>query len=186
MKTIAAFIIIVLTASSCATQKRCLQKWPPEIIPIDTLIQIQIKDTVIFRDTIVPIYIKGETDTSFVEIPCDFSGNLKTVYDTATAETTMAIAKAWIEPGPPGRPARLRIELQQKDTTIMARLDSAIREAEHWKQETIRIKQTYTKPVFKPTAYYRFTSSAFWGSLFINLLFIAGLILVIRTWKKKH
>ena len=186
MRTTTALIVILLTTFGCATQKRCLQKWPPEIIPIDTVVQVQVKDTTIYRDTIVPIYLQGETDTSFVEIPCDFSENSKLEYDTAKVETTMAIAKAWIEPGPTGSHARLQIELQQKDTTIMTRLDSAIMEAEHWKQETIRIKQTYIKPVFKPTAYYRFTSAAFWGSFFVNLLLLAFTILVIKTWQKKH
>jgi hypothetical protein len=50
---------------SCVTQKRCLQKFPPQIITKDSTV---IKDSTIYRDT--TITIPGDSTTIHDSLPC--------------------------------------------------------------------------------------------------------------------
>ncbi len=65
MKKIIAAGILLLTLASCVTQKRCLQKFPPQIVTKDSIV---IKDTTVyitFRDT-----IPGDSVVLHDSIPC--------------------------------------------------------------------------------------------------------------------
>jgi hypothetical protein len=64
----------------------------------------------------------------------------------------------------------IKLRLVQKDTTIEARLDSAIREAYHWKMEYLTISKVQT--ITKIPAIYRV-------SLGINIGILIALILLV-------
>ena len=109
MKTIAAFLIFALAATSCATQKRCLEKWPPQIDPIDTVVVTHVKDTTIYRDTTITIRIPADTVRDTVKIEAKPKSEYSA--DTARSETEYAKATAWIQPGPGGS-ADLHLQLE--------------------------------------------------------------------------
>lgn len=59
------FISLIIGFSSCITQKRCLQKFPPHITTKDSIV---IKDSTIYRDT--TITIPGDSVQIHDSIPC--------------------------------------------------------------------------------------------------------------------
>jgi hypothetical protein len=59
--------------------------------------------------------------------------------DTARAETSLAVAKAW------WKYPVIRLELVQKDTTIERRLKDAITEKIHWQSQYEKIKEIQIK-----------------------------------------
>jgi hypothetical protein len=65
--------------------------------------------------------------------------------DTLKIETALAVAKAWIEQ------SYLMLKLDQKDTTILTRLDNAIKEKYYWQTlyEKLRITPEPVKYVPK-------------------------------------
>lgn len=158
MRTIIAILIMASAAAGCATQKRCLEKWPPEITPIDTVTVTQVRDTTIYRENTITIRIPGDTVRDTVEIIPRPEPTYTT--DTVKSETQLARAKAWIEIRD-DRPF-IHLQLEQKQTDLQVRLDSAIQQRDRYRQELTTIRQTYTEPVFEPTPWYRFTSVAFW------------------------
>lgn len=66
MKRIIATGVLLLCLASCVTQKRCLQKFPPQIVTKDSIV---IKDTVI-TVRLVKIPIPGDKVTLHDSIPC--------------------------------------------------------------------------------------------------------------------
>lgn len=65
MKNILIILLAVVSLNSCITQKRCFQKFPPQVITKDSIV---IKDTTIYRDT--TIAIKGDKVTIHDTIDC--------------------------------------------------------------------------------------------------------------------
>lgn len=169
-------ILIMGSITGCATQKRCMEKWPPEITPIDTVTVTQVRDTTIYRDTIITIQIPGDTVRDTVEIyPIQETGYGT---DTAKAETRYASAKAWVQVR--NQRAEIHLELQQKQTDLQVRLDSAIQQRDRYRQEITKIRQTYTEPIFEPTPWYRFTASAFWILSAIVAFYLVLTFMVLR------
>lgn len=130
MKTGIAILIILLTG--CVTQKKCLTKFPPVN---DTIRIVILKDSIIYKDTIIFIYLPGQTTINSVVIPCP-PPPPEFIPDTAKAETSLAFARAWWQY------PNIQLRLVQKDTTIEARLESAIMESYFWRNEYEQIKQT--------------------------------------------
>lgn len=65
MKKVIAIGVLLLSLASCITQKRCLQKFPPQIVTKDSIV---IKDTTVYitlRDT-----IPGDSVLLHDSIPC--------------------------------------------------------------------------------------------------------------------
>jgi hypothetical protein len=126
MKLWTALILMVLIVSSCATQKCCLKKFP---VVADTVKVVHVRDSLVYRDTVIAVLIPGDTIiyTDSVLIPCP-PPPPQFIPDTATVETSLAVAWAWWD-----HPF-IRLKLVQRDTTVFIRLDSALREAYHWKE----------------------------------------------------
>jgi hypothetical protein len=161
MKTLIP-LLIVLAISSCVTQKKCNQKFPPNVVTFykDSIV---IKDSLIYKDRIVPYKIPG--DTVWQEKPIPVPVELKV--DPVYADNTYASAKAWIEN------ARLKLQLTQKDQVIMFKLDSADRVAKHWESRWQNERQTITLPPVKYTPkFWIITGCLFMGSLLAVIAYI--------------
>ena len=77
------YIIIFLVATSCCVCRNCRNSAPNSTHQKDSVI---IKETVIYRDTLIPVIVK-DTTVQDRTVPTD----------TARAETDLARAKAWLE-----------------------------------------------------------------------------------------
>ena len=130
MKAGIAILVILLTG--CVTQKKCLTKFPPVN---DTIRIVILKDSVVYRDTTIFIHLPGQTTVDSVVIPCP-PPTTEFISDTARAKTSLAFARAWWQY------PNIQLRLVQTDTTIVARLDSAIMESYYWRNEYEQIKQT--------------------------------------------
>ena len=83
MKRTLIYIPILLLATSCAVCRNCRNAAPNSTHQKDSVI---IKETVIYRDTLIPVIVKDTT----------VQGRTAPT-DTARAETDLAKAKAWLE-----------------------------------------------------------------------------------------
>ena len=148
------FFILLLLMTSCATQRRCLKKFPP-VVRIDTVVQ----DTTIYRDTTVYRYLPGDTITkdSIIEVPVEL------YVPPVTAETSLARAEAWIQN------RRLQLLLIQKDSLLQFKIDSAV--SANSRVEYITETKTHQLP---PKPFYK---RGFFVLAGLALLF---LILVVR------
>ena len=167
MKVKIILLVLLVFASSCVTQRRCLQKFPPTTntttIVRDSIIEI-LRDTTIYFD------IVGETIIDSVFILCPEVPNY--VPDTARAETSLAIAKAyWSFPN-------IELELTQKDTTIERRLENALREIRRLSNTT-----TTVTIIPEPVKYIpKINQIALW--LWIGVLIALGGIGGFKLYKK--
>jgi len=146
------YLLVILLFGSCATQKRCLQKFPisPEIIRHDSIV---VRDSVVYRDRIVYDTIRG--DTVLVE------GKVRIVKeapisDTIKAENDYALAKAWVDN------RKLKLQLEQKEQVIERKLKAAEIETTHWREryETLKELKVFEKKYIPKI--YKFTFWAFW------------------------
>jgi len=108
------FILLIL--SSCITQRKCYEKFPPDTVTVT-------HDTTIFRDTIVYRTIKG--DTVYKEVKLPYSVPIERTYQPITLKTSLAISKAWVAGN------RLKMLLVQKDSILQFKLDSVKRASQH-------------------------------------------------------
>lgn len=160
-------LILVLISSSCITQKVCLRKFP---ISADTVRIVTFKDSIVYRDTVVTVHLPGEVVRDTIRIPCP-PPPPSYIPDTARAETKLAVATAWWDY------PNISLQLIQKDTTIEARLDSAIREAYHWRKEFEAVTKIVT--VKSIPVIYRISLWIVIGILF-TLLLITVITIVFR------
>ena len=130
----------------------------------DTLRIIEIRDTIIFRDTTILVHLPGEIRLDSVLIPCPEPPD-PFIPDTARAETSLAIATAWWK-----YPA-IRLRLVQKDTTIERRLRDAIREKIHWQSEYEKITQVQV--IKEVPGIYKIAIGGWIGVIIIILLLVA-------------
>ena len=121
MKYLKILFLVVFVASagfSCTTQRKCLRRFPPAL---DTLITVQTNDSTVYRDTVVYRYLLGEVRIDSVPIPCP-PPPVAYIPDTARAETSLAVAKAyWDYPS-------IKLILEQRDSMLAFKLDSVKRE----------------------------------------------------------
>jgi hypothetical protein len=160
-----AFIAILF--AGCATQKRCLRRFPPagktEYIE-------RVHDSIVYRDTTILIRIAGQKQIDSIPVPCP-PPPLEYIPDTAYAETSLALAKAWYNY------PNIKLLLVQKDTSLKRQLNDAVKEAYHWKSEYEK-KTVITEPVkFIPGVY----KVAFWLWIFIIVSIIGLLVLKYKT-----
>lgn len=154
MKNTIILFVLILLASSCATKKRCYDKW--EMAP-DTVTITNTKDSIVYSDTIIYVSIPGvyqidsipiylPLDSVLIEIPCPPAPE-GFIPDTAILKTDFAIAKAWYDKG------MIKLSLEQKDKMLQLRLDSAIRESWHWRNEynyvTQVLREKYVPKIYK-------------------------------------
>jgi hypothetical protein len=145
MKNTIILFILILFVSSCATKKRCYDKW--EMSP-DTVTITNTKDSTVYSDTIVYVPIPGisQIDSVLIDIPCP-PAPAGFIPDTAILKTDFAIAKAWYDNG------MIKLSLEQKDKMLRLKLDRAIRESWHWRNEyktiTQVLKEKYVPKIYK-------------------------------------
>ena len=132
MKLINLFIILIgLFFISCSPCKRLQRKCPPQIIR-ERYDSICIKDSIIYKDKEVPVYIPG--DTVYNDKPISVPAGLNVA--PMILENDYALAKAWINN------SKLKMQLEQKEQVIKYKVDSAIQIAKHWEYKYTHEKQT--------------------------------------------
>ena len=173
MKYIKILFLAVFVASvalSCVTSSKCQRKFP---IASDTIKIINTRDSIIYKDTTIYIHLPGEVVHDSVQIPCPDPGPAyipKKVY----AETSLARAEAWWSF------PNIKLTLVQKDTTIVQRLDKAIKEAYYWQSEYNKITVKPEPVKYIPGIY----KAAFWA--WIGVI-VAGLgYILIRLFVLKR
>ena len=155
------FYLAILSLLSTSCSKRwCNTHYPSNA---DTVLKELVRDSIILKDTTIYVSIPGEIIRDSIPIPCPDPGPAyipKRVY----AETSLARASAWWQ-----YPV-IKLELIQKDTTIIQRLDNAIKEKYYWKTlyQKITIKP---EPVKFVPGFYKFCTFCFIGLLIAGLGF---------------
>ena len=156
IRDIVLVMVIGLLVSGCNPCKRLLRKCPPLIVT-DTI----IKDTTIYRDSLVLRKIKGDSifiyDSIYVE-----AGEVS--YVSVTASTELSSARAWVAFN------RLNLELIQKDSILEFKIDSAFKSNKHIEYIT---KTEIHEKVTKPKSFKFFMYGFF--SLFVAV--ILGIVL---------
>lgn len=163
------FILILLCISllSCATQKRCLWKYPPEN-RVDTVFTETVRDSIVYRDSIVPVSIPGETirDTLYIPVT-SLQGEVHT--DTLVLETEYARAEAYY------KTPSIHLTLTQKDIFFQLKLDSVIKESFQWKTKYQEIKE---QKVFREKYIPAIYKISLW--MWIGVIILTIFILVFR------
>ena len=151
-------IIFATVVVSCATEKRCLNKFPPREVH-DTI----TNNVTIYRDTTIYKEIPGETVVK--EVPILLPTPMPEI-EPVRAEVDLASAEARILKD------KLRLTLIQKDSILEFKIDSAIRVS----ADTVRIKDL--KIVEKPIEpkWYPFFKAGFW---ILGVLMILTILLLI-------
>jgi hypothetical protein len=149
---------------SCATQKRCMEKWPP--MAADTV----FKQVVSYRDTIIYITLPADTVADSLAIllnlpePVTMEGYIS---DTVNVIDKFASASAWVVN------KKLKIQLRLNKTTLAFAIDSAAT----LKEKTV----TITKTVIQEKKYIPvFYQACLFVSIILILLFIIGIYLSSR------
>jgi hypothetical protein len=156
MKLLFVIGLLLLTLASCVTQKRCFEKFPPQVIT---------KDSVVFKDTTIyvkqKIVIPGDTVTLTDSIPCPDVKYHKVV-KSPSGKTT---AKVDIDKG------KLTVDCQTDSLTkVIDSLRIEIKTKESYHNE-VKIVE---KPVTKAPAWVWF--------LLIGVAIVT--VLVILKWVK--
>jgi hypothetical protein len=174
MKNLLLIITIFSFITSCNLQRWCTKRYPP-ISSADTVTMIEYRSDTIFRDTVIEIKIPGDTIVDSILVPCSVPEGISLDEYRVQAESELCFAQAWLDE----YPTQMRMELIQKDMTITARLDSALREVRHWKTKYTEIKETLVKEVKHVPGFYKFALWWFVVSLFIMVVYV-----VIKAIKK--
>jgi hypothetical protein len=154
-------LIWLAVLSSCVTQRRCLEKFPP--LPPDTLTVC----TTTYRDTTVYVPMPADTvrDSIPVQLPCPQAANYKS--DAVRAVGKYATAAAWLESG------QLKIHMTMNDVKLQLTIDSAIKA--NTKTVTITKSQVLEKRFVPP--FYRAT---LFVSIFLVLLVLGLFFILLR------
>jgi hypothetical protein len=163
-KWIAIAFVSVAFFQSCATQRRCLEKFPPTTT-------VEIRDSIAFRDTTIFVPIPADTVRDSIPIvsPCPDGQPIRPEYKTkpVTVKNRWSTATAWIERG------HLKIDLMTNDTTLAFVIDSAVSE----RVKQITINQQFVKPKKYIPNIYKF---ALVGLIIVIILVIAKIALNLR------
>jgi len=172
MKWAAISLLIILAGCSPANRLNRIYTKHPELRPVSEItIDTVYYGTIIYRDT--TIYINLPADTVYAEAEIIYlPGKPVTIQPSVlTAETDYSKAQAWIQR------TRLRLQLTDKDTTLLIQLDSAVKQAEYWRQ--IYETDKTVIEVVKVPEFYRIMT--FVG---IGMIVMVFAILLIRWWLK--
>ena len=148
-------LIFIVVLGSCATQKRCQKRFPPQIVT---------KDSIVFKtvEIEVPVYIHipGDTVTKVDTVYIDKTTGLITS-NKLFSETEYAHAWAQVIN------SKLFMELIQKDTAIERLIRESIQVKEVYKTKTKIIKEPYVK---------WYHTASMWIAIPVVLLILAYLI----------
>ena len=137
LKTPAIVFVLLAFFVSCATQRRCLEKFP---IVESTI----VKDSIVYRDTTLFVQLPADTVTDSIQVvlPCPQPPAFKT--PKVRTSTRYASAEAWLAGD------HLKVRLMLNDTLIAFVVDSAVAE----KMKTVTITQAQTvREKFIPLIY---------------------------------
>ena len=148
-------LILLLLLSSCVTQKRCLERYPPQNITKDSII---IREVTVYRDTIITVRLPG--DTVMVE------QDLDSLMAPLISENKYAKAIAEVYKN------KLRVTLIQKESEISFKLDSAYKQTLYWKERWETDKQTIVNEVRYTPGIYKIALGGWIGIIFLLVLFI--------------
>jgi len=158
-------IFVLFAGSSCATQKKCFEKWA---MAPDTIRTVSVRDSIVYNDTTIYYTIPGEIVRDSILITKILPGKLKPlVIDTVYAKTTFANAKAWVSN------SRINIKLIQDASVLRIQLDSALVDSYHWRMEYINITQVLREK-YVPKIYKQALSIC---------LFIFACVFIFIGWK---
>ena len=169
MKTIICLILSSLILSSCVTQRRCNRKFPPQTSTV-IVYRDSIHTEVKYRDTTIFVKIPGQTITDTVFVPVNSPGP-SYVPDTARAENTYSIAKAWLDW------PKIRLNLFQKPQTIEILLKNAIKERDTYRELYEQEKSKEVQIVKEVPKFWKITGSIGMGFL---LAFIVWLVMKLK------
>jgi hypothetical protein len=134
------WILIFTVLAGCSVEKRIakthrlIEKYPETLDKYKTVDTLEtIRDTTIYRDTTVEIFIPGDTIEKITSIPCPEN----VISDTLRASDQFYEAMSWVAEG------KLHLRVNQPDVVLRATLDSVIRErntvSELYYQELLKI-----------------------------------------------
>lgn len=163
MKKSVWFILPLIIVFSASCSKRwCMSHYRPSV---DSVYKEVVRDSIVIRDTTIYIRLPGEMVIDSIPIPCPPPPE-NYIPKKVTAETELAHAEAWWS-----YPV-IKLVLIQKDTTIVKRLNQAIKEKYYW--QTLYEKLTI-RP--EPVKYVpKFVKFLAWAGG-ISILLVAGFIL---------
>lgn len=167
MRTLIVLVFAALLLPSCVTYRKCQQKFPPST---DTLQIVEVRDSIVLKDTTITVTIPGEVVIDSVFIPVELPPTYKP--DTVFARTELAESFAYIN-----RNGLLRLHLTQRDTTITLRLENALKEAYFWRSEYERVKVTPPPVKFVPKIY---------KITFTIVLVEIGILLLYLFWRMRR
>jgi hypothetical protein len=124
MKTLFLALAVAFLALSCATPKRCIERYG---LKIDTII------TVSYRDSIIPVYIHS-TDTVRA---------YSTIRDTLIIHSGTAHAQTWVIHD------TLKLNVWQTDTTLQVKVDSCIKVINEKQTQIVTIQKKYVPLIWK-------------------------------------
>ena len=128
---IGLLFILVVILNSCYTKKQCNRF-------CDNKTEIIIKDSIItkIKDTI--IYVKIKPDTLFNVDTIIIINNKVINTPKSILQNEFSISEAWINNN------KLKHNLVSKDTTLLFRLDNALKETEYYKNVVVKASQEET------------------------------------------
>lgn len=158
MKNLLILLVSIVLLSSCVTQRRCMEKFPPP--PNDTIINTKIVETI--RDTTITITIPGETTVDTTEVIVERETGIVNMpmrrLDTKHAYATIEI-----------RNGQVYFLLHQKESEIETTIQDAIREYVENNTTTI-IEYVYVPVEF-----------TWWETLYLNIGKITFIVLSTLT-----
>ena len=116
MKNLLILLVSIVLLSSCVTQRKCMDKFPPP--PNDTITNTKIVETI--RDTTIIVEIPADTVYKMEPIKIGPDGIVN--HPKIRLDTKHAWAEAWVENNV------LKMKLYQKESEIEATIQGAIRE----------------------------------------------------------
>jgi len=148
--------LAILLLSSCVTQKRCLERFPPA--PMTVKDSIIIKEVTIYRDTIITVHLPGDT----VLITQDIDSLIQPLI--AESKYARAIAEVYKN--------KLKLTLIQKESEITFKLDSAFKETKYWKEKWMNEKQVIVKETKYTPGIYKIALGGWIGIIILIVLFV--------------
>jgi hypothetical protein len=114
--TLVAFLLILVCFTSCITYQKCVEKFN---IKTDSI------KTVVYRDTIIPVYIH-HTDTVRA---------YSSIHDTLIVHSGSAYAESYVVHD------TLKVNVWQTDTTLKVKIDSCIKIINTKEKQVITVTQ---------------------------------------------
>lgn len=156
MKRLILFSIIIILLSGCMTKKNWQRKYPLPQPSIETV----IKEKVIYKDTIIPFYIKADTIIRTDTLIIDKQGKINLPMQRLDVEYAYSIV--WVVNN------NLKHELYQKDSIINQLIKDASKET------------VVTKEVTRYEPYPVYFEPTWWEKTKMNLG-VVFLVLIIGT-----